>query len=37
MLSHQEIRMPLAASSAPAAVQRRTVEPVNKVKILTVG
>jgi hypothetical protein len=29
--------MRLAAGGAPVAVKRRTVEPVNKVKILPVG
>jgi hypothetical protein len=31
-----KIRMGLAASGAPVAVNRRAVEPVNKVKILPV-
>jgi hypothetical protein len=31
-----KIRLNLAASSAPVAVKRRAVEPVNKVKILPV-
>jgi hypothetical protein len=34
MLIRRQIRMRLAASSAPFAVKRRAVEPVNKVKIL---
>jgi hypothetical protein len=31
-----KIRMPLAASGAPVAAKRRTVEPVNKIKVLPV-
>lgn len=31
-----KIRMRLSASNVPASMERRTVEPVNKVKILPV-
>jgi hypothetical protein len=36
MLIHRQIRMRLAASDAAVAVKRRTVEAVNKVKVLPV-
>jgi hypothetical protein len=36
MLIHSRICMHLAESGAPAAMKRRSMEPVNKVKILPV-
>jgi hypothetical protein len=36
MLIHEQNSYALAASGAPVAVKRRTVEPVNKEKIIPV-